>query len=1064
MADHCLPFSSKTVIDAGGRSNCGDSATQHMHVVIAGGGIGGLSLACFLGRTDGIAVTVVERAEDVVRSTAGNGIGLWINAQRALEQVPGLIQALRDVSAPMPVPTYCDKHGRVLARPSDSFGDRFPVLCLGRDDLMRCLLRHAAGSSSQQQQQQQMQQMQQLTNRLGEKEEEEQKEEVLGRRTASAPPSTIKLVRGVSVTNMVEEPQGVRVMLSDGRQLSADVLVAADGLRSPLRALMLREAGRTAPFTPVHMGYTYFRAVLSVDLLDDQMATTTSSTSQWHAHAFESWCDGHRFGYVPLRKPDVFWFVAIRTDHPILASFEKEPGAHGSATQVTGVSEEFKAQLLGLVSPWNAPLPLRLLVSRTPASSLIRTDIFKVPSVSSFPWSSASGRVILLGDAAHATAPNVAQGAGLSIEDAVELAAELARVAPTCKSWPEGLRIAAARYASSRVPRAQTVQFMADTIASVGQLQHPALRVARDSVMLVGTTLLPRLEQALFEASVSISLGGSRRARTWFPPAVPGSRNGEAIARAHWRSSMLGRVLGDEPFESLPQHVRDFKSSPTGGRGEGLVTVERCTNLLGRLVGGYMGLPAPMKDAPFMASVATTMSGLQKWTRVFGVGFPALQTRYSTTQDTFVPFFGGSPVLTEGIGGSFDRLARFLYNIEMREEGRELAFTSRGLMVLGLRLPLPGFLQPQSQWTERATDGGWTFDGTISLPLLGHIMHYYGNFHIEKPQLVPSERCCRVLIAGGTGMLGRRVCEQLARRGHEVIVLTRREDDCAASWSNSSYVRMVKWDAKTSKGWGGLIDKHTVLINLAGENPGARRWTRSVRTSIIESRLNAISAMQEAIQQAAARGSPPLAFLQASAAGVMGNRGDEMLDEDAPVAKPLKPACEQSGSDFRIATCVELERAALEAVKGTSTRSVSLRIGHVLSTDGGLLPHMELASLMRASRLGPGTQWVPWIHIDDAALAIVSTVEADTSSPLASGPIHICGPTPATNADMMQILSKVRGRRACLVPVFELPLRLAVGDSACVVLDSERLVPKRLMQANFTWKYPTIAETLSHLY
>ena len=180
---------------------------------------------------------------------------------------------------------------------------------------------------------------------------------------------------------------------------------------------------------------------------------------------------------MPLKEPKTFWFIAIPLNKYGLKEFQ---GSHSC-------SEDDKAWILSLFEHWKAPVSIKDLISQTPADTILRTDIRKITNVTSFPWHSKNNNMIIVGDAANATAPNLAQGAGLAIESAWDLVAMV--------NFKDGSGVK--EFIEKRRKRAETVQSMADMVAKIGQLGQPYATI-RDIVMMIPTKFLHPLEEQVF--------------------------------------------------------------------------------------------------------------------------------------------------------------------------------------------------------------------------------------------------------------------------------------------------------------------------------------------------------------------------------------------------------------------------------------------------------------------------------------------------------------------------------------------------------------------------------------
>ena len=210
----------------------------------------------------------------------------------------------------------------------------------------------------------------------------------------------------------------------------------------------------------------------------------------------------------------------------------------------------------------------------------------------------------------------------------------------------------------------------------------------------------------------------------------------------------------------------------------------------------------------------------------------------------------------------------------------------------------------------------------------------------------------RVIITGGSGLIGRALVDSLAKDGHEVIVLSRKP---AAVTNLPRSARAEQWDGKTSQGWGPLADGADAIVNLAGATI-SKRWSESYKQEILNSRVQAGQAVVGAIKSATKK---PGVLIQSSAVGYYGPRGSEEITEEA-----------KAGSDFLAKTCIAWEASTAEVEK-LGVRRVLIRTGVVLDKTGGALPQMMLpVKLFVGGPLGGGRQYFPWIHLDDEVAAI----------------------------------------------------------------------------------------------
>ena len=301
----------------------------------------------------------------------------------------------------------------------------------------------------------------------------------------------------------------------------------------------------------------------------------------------------------------------------------------------------------------------------------------------------------------------------------------------------------------------------------------------------------------------------------------------------------------------------------------------------------------------------------------------------------------------------------------------------------------------------------------------------------------------RVVITGGSGLIGSALARDLGAAGHDVVVLTRD----TAKVRLPAGVRAAQWDGKTAAGWGSLLDGGTAIVHLAGESIAAGRWTADKKRRIRDSRVESGKAVLQAIREAREK---PKALLQGSAVGYYGPRGDEVLTEDAP-----------PGDDFLAQVCKEWEASTAE-VETLGVRRAVLRTGVVLASAGGALPKMTLPfKLMAGGPLGSGRQWVPWIHIDDEVGAIRFLLERDDPDG-ARGPFNLTAPNPVTNQELTRLLARVLHRPGFL-PAPSFGLRILLGEMADILLHGQRAVPTHLLGLGYAFRFPEAEAALRQL-
>jgi uncharacterized protein (TIGR01777 family) len=297
----------------------------------------------------------------------------------------------------------------------------------------------------------------------------------------------------------------------------------------------------------------------------------------------------------------------------------------------------------------------------------------------------------------------------------------------------------------------------------------------------------------------------------------------------------------------------------------------------------------------------------------------------------------------------------------------------------------------------------------------------------------------RALITGATGTIGQRLVTEL---GGDALVLSRDPDRAARDLGTraTSRTRVKAWSGREPVDLEGV----EAVFHLAGEPVAEGRWSDEKKRRIRDSRVDGTRAIVQSIAQAERK---PRVLVCASAVGYYGSRGDELLTEaSAP------------GEGFLPDVCRAWEDEARGA-EAHGVRVVSVRIGVVLAREGGALPRMlPVFRAGLAGKLGSGTQWMPWIHVEDV---IGLFLHAATNATV-EGPMNAAAPELVTNRTFTKALARALHRPA----IFAAPralLGLALGETASVVLASQRVVPERALETGYRFRYPSLARALDDL-
>ncbi|GAA2799238.1 TIGR01777 family oxidoreductase [Saccharopolyspora taberi] len=289
----------------------------------------------------------------------------------------------------------------------------------------------------------------------------------------------------------------------------------------------------------------------------------------------------------------------------------------------------------------------------------------------------------------------------------------------------------------------------------------------------------------------------------------------------------------------------------------------------------------------------------------------------------------------------------------------------------------------------------------------------------------------RVVVAGSSGLIGTSLVPVLRQARHEVIRLVRRTPEAPDERG---------WDPEAGRIENGALDGADAVVNLCGAGLGDRRWTPERKRLLVDSRVRPTAVLAEAV---AARGVPVL--VNGSAVGFYGDAGQQPVTESAP-----------AGAGFLADLCQQWEAATRPAAEA-GARVVLARTGPVLSPSGGMLGALRpLFAFLLGGRLGDGSQYLPWISLDDETAALRFVLEHSEIS----GPVNLTGPAPVTNAEFTRALGEAMGRPApWIVPGFV--LRAALGEAAENVLTGQRALPTVLEANGFTFQHPSVGAALA---
>lgn len=299
----------------------------------------------------------------------------------------------------------------------------------------------------------------------------------------------------------------------------------------------------------------------------------------------------------------------------------------------------------------------------------------------------------------------------------------------------------------------------------------------------------------------------------------------------------------------------------------------------------------------------------------------------------------------------------------------------------------------------------------------------------------------KILILGSTGFIGKNLCKELLSAGHNIVVFTSNVAKAQSLFGKN--VEIIEWIGYTP-----FLPSHTLqdvsaVVNLAGESIGNHRWTKSVKEKIFQSRIKTTQAVVNAIKNKVLS---PKMLINASAVGFYGPHNDEEVTESS-----------SAGRDFLAEVCKAWEAETYKA-ESYGTHVVTVRIGVGLGNEGALVRMMTPFRYYLGGSIGTGNQWFSWIHIHDLVRIIKFIIEKGTIR----GPINATAPQPVRMKEFCAVLGNVIGRPSWLrVPGFV--LKIVLGEMADMLLNGQRVIPKKILDAGFEFQFPILKEAIKDI-
>ena len=300
----------------------------------------------------------------------------------------------------------------------------------------------------------------------------------------------------------------------------------------------------------------------------------------------------------------------------------------------------------------------------------------------------------------------------------------------------------------------------------------------------------------------------------------------------------------------------------------------------------------------------------------------------------------------------------------------------------------------------------------------------------------------KILVAGATGFIGKKLVKNLNEKGHKIVVLTRNTE--TARFHIPIHCELHQWDPEKNPLPTNCLKSIDVVINLSGENIASSFWTDTQKRKLMDSRVMSV---RRIVQAMGAMNTKPKLFISASAVGFYGNRENEELYETSP-----------AGEGFLSEVCQSWESEIYKS-NDFGIRTVMFRLGMVLGHDGGALEKIIPAfKLGMGGKLGDGSQWMSWIHINDFVDMINYTIE----TPSINGVINAGSPNPVRNLEFTKTLGRVI-KRPTMLPVPAIALKIVLRDLSDLLLYSQKVSAEKICKNGFKFTYPTLKEALKEV-